>query len=314
MHKSSIKKTMLAVGMMSVTFHANANEVVNVVSTEASVSSYEKSVAEGLNIHNKGDINNGNSNVINISNKINKENGFMEFEPPILKALINDAENRYELVSSSMVGSHLKSYVFVDKMGKYNVIYKTKDNKILVGKVFEMDGSEVSNSLLPAKKVVGETEEKSKSETAENTDKKKTARERLEEAFGFELKGSIKPDKKAYVIYDPNCGYCKQLYSMTSVGTGVTIKWIPVDYLHSTSSSLIEYSRLGEKQFKEVMTGNGSNKQPSLDTTSELSKNSVMMRDFGIRGAPAIIFEDNGRLTLQPGLPSYEWVKKEFML
>lgn len=62
----------------------------------------------------------------------------------------------------------------------------------------------------------------------------------LEDLNGFKVDDSIAPNNTVYIMYDPRCPYCHNIYEMTKAddlkAKGITVKWLPTTALGVSST------------------------------------------------------------------------------
>ena len=222
----------------------------------------------------------------------------VESEPPILKSILLDEKKRYKLLHVEALGNGMFGYVFESLAGKNTVIYKTPNNRIVFGDVFDLDGVKVSDRILEKKGF------------------KKSAAESfgsLSDNYYFSMGSKGEDGTEAYVFFDPNCGYCKKLYErLNELELSREVRWLPVAYLHKSSAEKVQ-GGIDSGNLDDVMLGTGSgSKIVSEEVQRILLKNEALMKELGIQAAPSIVYLDGSEIKKHVGLPSDAEIKRIF--
>ncbi len=116
-----------------------------------------------------------------------------------------------------------------------------------------------------------------------------------------------------YAFYEPNCGYCAKLYDMTRPElANLRIRWVPVAFLAAESkdqAAAMLASKEPAKTLAAIHQARKTKSAPDLPSFTEkdsarVTANGAIMRQLGITGTPAIMYERDGKPTLVKGLPS----------
>lgn len=219
-------------------------------------------------------------------------------EPPILRAMLSDRTGKYQFQSKEDLGKEMFAYTFIGPKGKPVLIFKTPNDRLVFGDLINIDGTNHNDFLLVKNGLV-------------ESDTKKFAK--LADSFYFEMNPG--KDKVVYALFDANCGYCKKLYKELSYGElKVTVRWIPVAYLSSTSGTKIDAAiNTGAGGFELLM----QNKLLPSDSVSEknqsnLDSNKLIMSKHNIMGAPAVLHMNNGKFEVISGLPNKATINSVF--
>lgn len=116
--------------------------------------------------------------------------------------------------------------------------------------------------------------------------------------------------KVVYAIFDPNCMYCHELHSSLrgAVAAGkVQVRWIPVSILSQSGSNTIaaiyaaqDRAEALQSAFNRILPGT----QVSPAANVAIARNVLLLRDTGYSGVPVVLFEQNGKVILNKGVPS----------
>lgn len=119
-----------------------------------------------------------------------------------------------------------------------------------------------------------------------------------------------------YVFYEPNCGYCHRLYKLLRNHlTDLRIRWVPMAFLSNESAPVAAYMLASDNpneylaKVNEAKEKNQPLPEPgpyAKDHLDKLELNSTVMRQFGIQGTPAVVYEKDGKTSLIKGVPSME--------
>lgn len=139
--------------------------------------------------------------------------------------------------------------------------------------------------------------------------------------------GSDKAPHKAYVIFDPNCIFCHQLYQQMKplIDNGqLQIRWIPVAFRDPSSpgkaaamlnadsdaaaSKLLDQNEAGFNDQTEsgALTPLAPNSNDPAVTAafSKVTQNTAYFSKFAFQGTPTILYkQSDGKVMMVPGLP-----------
>jgi len=209
-----------------------------------------------------------------------------ESEPPILRALLTDKKGKYKFVAKDELGKGMFAYSFKGPAGNPVLVYKTPNNRLVFGDLMNIDGTNHTKQTLVSHGLL-------KSDMQKFTE--------LEESFYFEENAGM--SEPVYIVFDPNCVYCKKLYTQTRNETSTTIRWIPVAYLSESSDNMIA-SAVSGGGLPALMTGSLSDQSPVTEgLQSDLKKNLETMRDLNFRGAPGVAYMSGNSFKTVGGLP-----------
>ena len=123
------------------------------------------------------------------------------------------------------------------------------------------------------------------------------------------------PRRVIYVVFDPNCPFCHALWLALQPyeRAGVQVRWLPVAYLRPTSHTKAAAMLEADdplQEFRRIMEGFGENdaryatRTVSAEARRVLDAHARIMRAFGLRGTPAIIWRDaKGEVRVSRGMP-----------
>lgn len=175
-------------------------------------------------------------------------------------------------------------------------IYLTSDKKhALIGSLLDAQGEDLTRSIIEDKI------SRPQSDVLWN---------KLEKESHWVTEGSAKAPTTVYFFTDPNCPYCKRLWTDAQpwVKSGkVQIRHIPVGVLGESSRKKAAYI-LAAKDGSKALVDNESGKAPAKEDpiaskqSKQLDENLQLMQQLGASGTPAILYRDaTGLLQLHPG-------------
>jgi len=139
--------------------------------------------------------------------------------------------------------------------------------------------------------------------------KKNLTQERIDELGAFDFKSlplddaikTVRGDgsRKIVTFEDPNCGYCKKLFAELQQLNNVTIYTFLIPILSPDSalkSKLIWCAGNRNKVWADYMTSNVTLTGKD-DCPTPLDRNLALQQKLRIMGTPAILFEDNSRIS-----------------
>jgi len=126
-----------------------------------------------------------------------------------------------------------------------------------------------------------------------------------------------KGDKPLYVIYEPNCGFCKKLHASSRKHLdNAKFQWLPVAFLGTRPGESMPEGTLRVIQaivdHEDPALALSMSKNRSLNPAQKVSdvlrgqvdSNNQLMASFGISGTPAVIWKDSaGNIQVLKGLP-----------
>jgi len=131
--------------------------------------------------------------------------------------------------------------------------------------------------------------------------------------------GPANAPHKAYIVFDPNCIYCHQLFNalQTQISSGqLAVRWIPVGFLKSSSAGKayailsaqnpLQALQKNEQNFNESIEEGGIAplKNPSQAIKNEFNKNMQFMVQNQITATPVILYKNgSGTPKSVMGLP-----------
>lgn len=133
--------------------------------------------------------------------------------------------------------------------------------------------------------------------------------------------GAKVPRHVVYVVIDPNCPYCHELWTKLQprFGKGLQVRYVMVAFLAPSSpgkaAAILEARdpvaalTLNEKNWGSLPEDFGGGIKPlpaaSEATKQALEKNSQVIHDAGVIGTPGLIYRDrNGRTRIIQAVPS----------
>ena len=144
----------------------------------------------------------------------------------------------------------------------------------------------------------------------------------LLDKYGVIPQGNPNADVVVYAFFEPHCGFCHKAWLMfNDMKDDVFVKWIPVAFLSADSpdyiQAIIGYEK-GAAQglivHEETFPNSGLEPVPATqETLAMLQETSKLMRDFGFKGTPALVYENSkGGVSVHKGLPrDVEALKKD---
>ncbi|MFM0265572.1 thiol:disulfide interchange protein DsbG [Paraburkholderia sediminicola] len=116
-------------------------------------------------------------------------------------------------------------------------------------------------------------------------------------------------DNVMYVVFDPNCPYCRQLWSSLrpAVQSGkVRVRWLPVAILAESSKGLaaaLYASKAPAQTMQQLVNHMLTPVKPSREATLSTSYNLLLLRDVGFTSVPTILFRRSGKSLAMTGEP-----------
>jgi len=141
------------------------------------------------------------------------------------------------------------------------------------------------------------------------------------EAAEFVAQGAPAPKSIVYVFFDPNCPYCRHVWLALQhyEKVGLQTRWVPVGVLTPTSrgraAAIIEAADKAaalHKNESEYRPGGGGGgieplANPKPETLAKLAANRELMRAFGFRGVPGLVWKgDDGEILGRHGVPKMQ--------
>ena len=141
---------------------------------------------------------------------------------------------------------------------------------------------------------------------------------RLESAT-YVTEGAKQPKNVIYVFFDPNCPYCRHSWLALQYyeKVGLQVRWLPVAVLKSSSlgraAAILEAddpaAALKKNESEYRMSGAEGGMppvdQPKPESVTKLGANRELMRLFGFRGIPAMVWRGtNGEILGKAGMPN----------
>lgn len=131
--------------------------------------------------------------------------------------------------------------------------------------------------------------------------------------------GQASAPHKAYIVFDPNCIYCHQLYMalQPQISSGqLAVRWIPVGFLKASSPGKV-YAILSAKNPAQALQKNEQNfnesieeggitpvKNPSAAVKDEFTKNMQFMVQSQLTVTPVIMYKNtSGKAKILMGYP-----------
>ncbi|AZL83431.1 hypothetical protein EIJ81_00765 (plasmid) [Aliivibrio salmonicida] len=224
----------------------------------------------------------------NHQNVIEKPRFIIDLPQPLLSA----EQNNYFKIISVKKALEVKTdlyAVLAKSQDKYHVYWVHEDSGLVsTGSLLTNDGFDLTAKYMDDMKPPLDL-------SSEFTKLKKD---------GVTFGSSLMPvdDKNAmYVVYEPNCGYCKVLHRKLEpyIKKGLDVRFVPVAFLRPTSADTLS-SILGAKDPLEALKAHEMKKElPYSKATpkllSQLTANSSFMRALGISGTPGVVYrKDDG--------------------
>ena len=134
----------------------------------------------------------------------------------------------------------------------------------------------------------------------------------------FVVEGATNPKSIVYVFVDPNCPYCHHVWMALQYyeKVGLQARWLPVGVIKPSSlgraAAILEAAdpaaalRTNETGYRPIDVEGGipalANPKPA--TVAKLEANLALMRAFGLRGVPGMVWQDaGGTVYVRPGVP-----------
>lgn len=224
--------------------------------------------------------------------------------PKLIKNLTSNSENRHVL-NIFDAGNDITGYVIGDDAGSKIFYQIGKTDVFFVGTMVNSDMIDVTSehySKEIPKKDISKTLEKIKASNS------------------YFSEGSEKATKEIFVFFDPNCGYCKQLWSnlrpIVDSGT-LKVNWLPVAILGESSKNLnatILQSTNPVKEMKNLEKGASKGLEDSKinsKTIEILSTNLDFMKELKATGTPTIIYKtkDNKSYSVSSSMSTEDLLK-----
>lgn len=200
-----------------------------------------------------------------------------------------------------MSRSNLKAIV-ADSGKERRLFYVTPDGQSLIsGMVFDVNGENVTSEDM-ARFNVRDVGGDKVLNTAQLEDLWKRAGQ-----LRYIAEGKGRP---VYVLFDPNCPYCHQLWgSLRKVAEkgDVEIRWLPVAILSDSSKNLAAALYQAKSPVAALTDlGMGTLKAaPMIDkpTVLDLSRNLLLLRDTGYTGVPTLLWKEGDQVRLRMEVP-----------
>jgi len=132
--------------------------------------------------------------------------------------------------------------------------------------------------------------------------------------------GSASAPHKAYIMIDPNCIYCHQLYALLQpqIASGqLAVRWIPVGFLKASSAGKayailsaqnpVQALQKNEQNFNAAIEEGGIApvKAPSAAVKDKFNKNMQFMVQSQLTVTPVILYKNaNGSAKISMGMPA----------
>lgn len=128
---------------------------------------------------------------------------------------------------------------------------------------------------------------------------------KLESLKGFTVGTgpSVMTQTNAYVLFDPQCPHCADLWRNTQpLSAQAKIKWIPVGFLNAKSKTqagvLLESSNPAElmDKYETEMAASGASTaldgKPSSETLEQVERNTRVLKNSGAQSVPAMLYRN----------------------
>lgn len=229
-------------------------------------------------------------------NIIDKTKLDIENEPPLLKSILQDKTGNYVFIRKADMGNGMYAYILKNPKKEPVVIYKTPNNRLVLGNLINIDGTNQNKNLLVQSGLI------------------KTDFEKLEmlekESYSFSEPSSEKTNSNdnVYVFFDPFCPYCKKIGQMTNElkDKGMKlkdVKWIPVDFGFGDAKPVIQSVANDYKNLNKVFNGNPEKATPESSLNEKVSGNQILANTFKVRGVPHVVYMKNNKLESLSGAP-----------
>ncbi len=237
-----------------------------------------------------------------------------KFNPKAVILIDKITHNQVVIESSFQAVNNLEGYIVYPKQGPKQrmIIIVQKDGKFaFFGNIITADGKNLSQEYNQKYIVSKQAIDAYKSI---NT-------------LSYVTQGSDKAPHKAYVMIDPNCIFCHQLYldmaPLVKAGT-LQIRWVPVGIMRPDSSGkaahllsaknnteAVKLLQEDEDKFKTKTEEGGLSAldKSSTDPTTanafkKVANNTAFFSNNGFRGTPVILYLDKkGKPAIYPGYP-----------
>lgn len=224
--------------------------------------------------------------------------------PKLIKNLISNSENRH-VINVFDAGNEITGYVVGDDAGSKIFYQIDKKDIFFVGTMVNSDMIDVTSEHYAKqvpKKDISATFEK------------------IKESNSYFTEGSEKATKEIFVFFDPNCGYCKQLWSslrpIVDSGT-LKVNWLPVAILGESSRNLSATILQSTDPVKEMINleqgkSNGlADNKINSKTISILNANLDFMKELKATGTPTIVYntKDNKSYSVSSSMSTEDLLK-----
>ena len=244
-----------------------------------------------------------------------------------LQANAGEASKQIEtVIGAKILATHpsaMAGYqaILAEKDGKKRVFYESNDGKYMVYGMFynskgdNLTAMDVASFANAAPLSLSNQVAPSNPSLVSNKDTMAVDKLVLDTAkksnYISEGKGKV-----VYVVFDPNCPYCKELHNKTRGMLGSSeIRWIPIAVLGqpgdpSGSRKVAELFRSKTSALDHVTTLAGVD--PSPKESSMTQDNLAVMKITQATQIPLIIWDNKGALSMTKGLPDDGTIKTIF--
>lgn len=223
--------------------------------------------------------------------------------PAVPKTLEPAVKAGLKVEKSFPAPSGLTGWVVSQGDGQYNIVYTTADsNTLIAGALMDATG----------KNITGEHFEK----YVPKPDYEALFAD-IEKASSVTSGTTKDPKQVIYVFIDPNCIFCHYFWKLSQAyeKKGLQVKYLPVAFLKQDSlgkaAALLE-AKDGAQALKKHETtfvaqkeegGITPLKNPKPETLTAIQTNADLMRKFGMKGTPGIVYKDkSGKVMIRPGM------------
>ena len=224
--------------------------------------------------------------------------------PKLIKNLTSKSEDRHVL-NIFDAGNNIKGYVIGDDSGG-KIFYQVGNSDVFfVGTMVNSDMVDVTSEHY-AKQIPQKDQSK--------------VFEKIKASNSYFTEGSDKSNKEIFVFFDPNCGYCKQLWAnlrpIVNSGT-LKVHWMPVAILGDSSKNLsatILQSNSPAETMSDLEKGHIEGlpeNEIKSSTIDVLNKNVNFMKDLKATGTPTIVYKtkDNKSYSISSSMSTEDLLK-----
>lgn len=205
-------------------------------------------------------------------------------------------------ISQAFVSRSSLKAIVADNGSERRLFYVTPDGQSLIsGMVFDLDGQNITSEDMARFNVrdVGGSQVLSDAQLDELWSRAGELQ--------YISEGTGRP---VYVVFDPNCPYCHQLWrSLREVAASgnVEVRWIPVAILSESSKNLaaaLYQSKSPLSALNEL--GLGSLTAVSVvekSAAASLARNLLLLRDTGYTGVPTLLWKEGDTVRVRMEVP-----------